>query len=233
MTRALHEVHTTRIAAALLAVALAAGCGGSDDPVDPTRSTKTVTISGALGSGRVTSSDAKIDCRIANGVTSGPTCTAAFDSGSTTTLAATADTDQEFVAWSGDCTGATCQLSVTRDVTASPRFAALQATLSLTLATPNADDGAILFTVSGPSILGVTPAAGVELVESRATANGSTTSTILVRGHLANGAIGTLAVRGVNVDSPYTVQVREAAARASGNYAQRSDLAQYRVAVQK
>ena len=87
--------------------------------------------------------------------------------------------------------------------------------------------------VSGPSILGVTPAAGVELAESRATANGVTTSTILVRGNLATGVIGTLSVRGVNVDRPYTTQIREAAARASGNYVQRADLSQYRVTVQK
>ena len=116
--------------------------------------------------------------------------------------------------------------------TEDPISTAPEATLSLALATPNADDGALLFTVSGPSILGVTPTAGMELVESRVTANGSTTSTILVRGNLTNGTIGTLTVRGVNADSPYTTQVREAAARASGNYLQRADLSQYRVTVQ-
>jgi hypothetical protein len=114
-----------------------------------------------------------------------------------------------------------------------PISTAPDATVSLALATPNADDGALLFTVSGPSILGVTPAAGVELAESRATANGATTSTIVVRGNLASGVIATMTVRGAHADSPYTVQIREAAARASGNYAQRSDLSQYRVTVQK
>ena len=231
MTRAFQR---TRIGAAVLAVAFAAGCGDSDDPVNPNRPTKTIAISGAVGSGRVASSDGKIDCRVVNGATSGPTCSAAFDSGSVATLTATADTDQEFVAWAGDCSGATaCQLTVTRDATVSPRFAALQATVSVTLATPNADDGAVLFTVSGPSILGVTPASGMELVESRATANGATTATILVRGNLVSGVIGTLTVRGVHVDSPYTTLVYEAAARASGNYAQRADRSQYRVTVRK
>lgn len=222
------------IGLALLAIALSAGCSDSNDPVTPTRSPKTVAISGAAGNGRVTSSDAKLDCRIVNGATTGPTCSASFDSGSVATLTATADADQEFVAWSGDCTGATaCQLSVTRDATVSPRFAALQGTVSLTLSTPNADDGGVMFTVSGPSIFGITPAPGIELAESRATANGVTTATILVRGNLASGVVGTLNVRGVHVDSPYTTQIREAAARASGNYIQRADLSQYRVTVQK
>jgi hypothetical protein len=149
------------------------------------------------------------------------------------TLTATAETDQEFVAWSGDCTGTTCQLNVTKDVTASPRFAAVAVSLNVSLATPNADDGAIVFTISGPSINGFTPAAGVELVESRVTASGTTTSTVLARGTLATGVIGTVSVRGVNADGPYTAQVREVAARASGMYAQRTDLSQYRITVQK
>jgi hypothetical protein len=50
---------------------------------------------------------------------------------------------------------------------------------------------------------------------------------------LASGVVGTLNVRGVDVDSPYTTQIREAAARASGNYIQHADLSQYRVTVQK
>ena len=222
------------VAAALLAAGLVAACSDSGDPVTPTRSPKTVTVSSAAGNGRVASSDGKLDCRIVNGATSGPTCSAMFDSGSVTTLTATADADHEFIAWVGDCSGSTaCRLTVTWDATVSPRFAPLQGTVSLALTTPNADDGALIFTVAGPSILGVTPATGLELIESRATASGVTTSTILVRGNLASGTIGTLTVRGVNVDSPYTTQVREAAARQSGNYAQRSDLSQYRVAVQK
>ena len=227
-------IRSTAIMGPLLAVMLAAGCGHSDGPVTPTRSTKTIAIAGATGNGRVTSGDGKIDCRIASGVTSGPTCSAAVDSGSAVTLTASAEPDQEFVAWGGDCSGSVaCQLNVTRDATVSPRFATLQATMSLTLTTPNADDGAVIVTVAGPSIFGITPAAGVELAESRATANGVTTATILVRGNLASSVVATLTVRGAHLDSPYTTQVREAAARQSGNYAQRSDLSQYRVTVQK
>jgi hypothetical protein len=144
--------------AAALAVAFALGCGSDNDaPTTPVVGTKTVAITAGQGSGRVTSSNNKIDCRFTNGAASG-TCSAAFDSGSTATLTATPDAGNEFVAWSGDCTGATCQLSVTRDVTASPRFVATQAELTVELTTPNADDGAILFVVSGPSVLAVTPA---------------------------------------------------------------------------
>jgi hypothetical protein len=219
--------------AAALAVAFALGCGSDNDaPTTPVVGTKTVAITAGQGSGRVTSSNNKIDCRFTNGAASG-TCSAAFDSGSTATLTATPDAGNEFVAWSGDCTGATCQLSVTRDVTASPRFVATQGELTVELTTPNADDGAILFVVSGPSVLGITPAAGVEMLENRTTANGTTTSTILLRGNLASGAVGKVVVRGLDLDGTYTAQMVQAAARASGGYSQRTDLSAYRVTLRR
>jgi Divergent InlB B-repeat domain len=219
--------------AAALAVAFALGCGSDNDaPTTPVVGTKTVAITAGQGSGRVTSSNNKIDCRFTNGAASG-TCSAAFDSGSTATLTATPDAGNEFVAWSGDCTGATCQLSVTRDVTASPRFVATQGELTVELTTPNADDGAILFVVSGPSVLAVTPAVGVEMLENRTTANGTTTSTILLRGNLASGAVGKVAVRGLDLDGAYTAQMVQAAARASGGYSQRTDLSAYRVTLRR
>jgi len=216
----------------LFGAAFIYACSDSDQPTPP-GATKTLTIASAVGSGRVTSTGSRIDCLIANGVASG-TCSAAFDSGSVASLTATAGTDQEFVAWGGDCTGsAACTVTLTRDATASPQFAANRATLSMTLTTPNADDGGIVFTVSGPSILGVTPAAGVDLIETHTTSGGTTTSTILARGTLANGTLGTLTVRGLNVDSPYTAEIKEAAARASGDYAERTNLSGYRIQVQK
>jgi len=226
----------TRRLIALGAIAASASvmhaCSDSDDPTPP-GATKTLTIAGGVGSGRVTSTPNRIDCAITNGVASGA-CSAAFDSGAAVSLTATAATDQEFVAWAGDCGGSTvCTLTLTRAATAAPQFAATGATLTMTLTTPNADDGGIVFTVSGPSILGVTPAGGVDLIETRTTAGAITTSTIIARGTLANGALGTLRVRGVNIDSPYTIEVKEAAARASGGYVQRANLTQYRVQVQK
>jgi hypothetical protein len=41
-----------------------------------------------------------------------------------------------------------------------------EATLTLTLMTPNAGDEAILFTIAGPSILGVTARSGLEMTET-------------------------------------------------------------------
>ena len=223
---------TIDVAAVLIAAFIVVSCSDADDPVTPAAK-KTVTISGAAGNGRVVSSDGKLDCRIVNGATSGPTCSAAFDSASVATLTASADVEHEFVAWSGDCTGVTCQLIVTRDVTVSPRFTTLRGTLSLSLTTPNADDGAIVFTVSGPTIIDLTPAAGLEVAETRVTELGKVTSTVLVRGNLSSGVIGHLTVRGLDVDSPYAIEVREAAARASGGYVQRTNLGAYRLQAQK
>jgi hypothetical protein len=229
---AARAVRQAEAVAASLVLVFGVACGGDDDaPTNPPpASTNTVSVSGGQGSGRVTSNDSKIDCRFANGTASG-TCSAAFTTGSVATLTATPDAGQEFVAWSGDCTGATCQLTVSRDVIASPRFVVTQGARTMELSTPNADDGAILFTVTGPSVLGVTPETGVEMLETRATSNGATTSTILVRGTLANGAVGQLAVRGLDLGGTYTVQILQVAARASGGYAQRTDLSGYRVTV--
>jgi hypothetical protein len=149
------------------------------------------------------------------------------------TLTAVADAGQEFIAWSGDCTGTTCQLSVMRDMSASPRFAVAQGALTIDLVAPSADDGAVMFTLSGPSIVGVTPPVGVELLESRVSASGSTTSNIVVCGNLISAAIATLTVRGADVDAACTVKINEVAGRASAGYKQRSDLSGYRITVHK
>jgi len=114
-------------------------------------------------------------------------------------------------------------------VTPSPTPAA-EATLTITLMTPNAGDGAILFTVAGPSILGLTARSGLEMTESSSsTENGQTTRTILVRGDLTSGPIGSLTVRGADAGGAYTTEVRQVAAGASGGYALRADLSAYRL----
>ena len=105
-----------------------------------------------------------------------------------------------------------------------------EATLTLTLTTPNAGDGGILFTVSGPSILGVTARQGLEMTERTTTDNGLTTTTVLVRGDLTSGPIGSITVRGTDARGKYTAEVQQAAAGASGGYAQRTDLTAYRLA---
>ena len=108
-----------------------------------------------------------------------------------------------------------------------------EATLTLTLSTPNAGDGGILFTVTGPSILGVTPRSGLEMTQRTTTDNGLTTTTVLVRGNLTSGPIGSITVRGADAPAAYTAEVQQVAAGASGGYAQRADLTAYRVATGK
>ena len=104
-----------------------------------------------------------------------------------------------------------------------------EVTLTLTLTTPNAGDGGIVFTVSGPSILGVTARSGLEMTERTTTDNGLTTSTVLVRGDLTSGPIGSITVRGADARAAYTTAVQQVAAGASGGYAQRADLTAYRL----
>ena len=105
-----------------------------------------------------------------------------------------------------------------------------EVTLTLTLTTPNAGDGGIVFTVSGPSILGVTARSGLEMTERTATDNGLTTSTVLVRGDLTSGPIGSITVRGADARATYTTEIQQVAAGANGGYAQRADLTAYRLA---
>jgi hypothetical protein len=111
----------------------------------------------------------------------------------------------------------------------APNPTPTEATLTLTLTTPNAGDGGILFTVSGPSILGVTARSGLEMTQRTTTDNGLTTSTVLVRGDLTSGPIGSITVRGVDSRAAYTTQVQQVAAGASAGYAQRADLTAYRL----
>ena len=55
---------------------------------------------------------------------------------------------------------------------------AAEVTLTLRLTAPNVGDGGIVFTVSGPSLLGVTARSGLEMTERTASGNGLTTSTV-------------------------------------------------------
>jgi hypothetical protein len=111
----------------------------------------------------------------------------------------------------------------------TPTPTPVEATLTLTRTTPNAGDEGILFTVTGPSILGVTARSGLELTQRTTTDNGSTTSTVLVRGVLTSGPIGSITVRGADARATYTTAVQQVAAGASGDYAQRADLTAYRL----
>jgi hypothetical protein len=114
-----------------------------------------------------------------------------------------------------------------------PPISPTDVALTLALTTPHDDDGAVLVTITGPSVLGVVARPGLEADESQVTSNGLTTSTIIFRGNLANGPIGEIRVRGADAGAAYTVQVRQVAARASGGYALRTDLNAYRLTIQR
>ena len=84
-------------------------------------------------------------------------------------------------------------------------------TLIVRLATPHADDGAMLFEVSGPSIESATAAnASLRLFTRR---EGSSTVAGVVVGALASGAVVTLQVPDVGAAAGYTARVLEVADR--------------------
>ena len=221
----------TTIIAGLLAVGalltfFACGGGGGLE-VTPPATPKTVSVVGT-GSGRVTSTDGKLDCKLTAGATSGPKCSASVDSGTVVTITATPDADQEFKAWGTDCTGSTtCQLTVNRNMVASATFVRAIETLSLEFATPAPDDGATIIRIDGPSVLGVVGTAGLE-VAARPLGTAATTSrTIMVRGNLTSGVVARVNIRGIHVGSVYTATVVSVAARQSAGYVQRQTLTAY------
>ena len=57
-----------------------------------------------------------------------------------------------------------------------PSASPAEASLTIALTTPNDDDGAVLVTITGPSVLGVEARPGLEADESQVTSNGSTTT---------------------------------------------------------
>ena len=91
-----------------------------ENPAKPTLSVAT-NRTGPHGS--ITSSPAGIDC----GRSVRPTCEAAFDSGTSVTLTATADSSSDFTGWhlrGGGCSGTgTCQVTLTADTSVTALFA--------------------------------------------------------------------------------------------------------------
>jgi hypothetical protein len=215
-----------RLALAAGVVALVTSCGGGDNDgpgiVQP--NDWTVTITGGAGSGRVASSPSGIDCRLTSGATSG-SCSASFKHGTALTLTAMADQDQVFQAWGGDCSGETCQLTLTKSASVSAGFVRKTATLSMEFRTTASDDGAAIIAITGPAITELKATSGLQLAQRTRTSDGKTV--VLVRGDLTNGVIATVSVSGKDADKPFTAVVEQVAARQSGNYAQRANLSSY------
>lgn len=230
MTRRAHHLSLVASASIVVALVTAIACGGGGDiTITPPKSPRNLTVIGS-GSGRVASQDSKIDCKVTAGAPTGPSCTASYDSGTVVTLTATPDADQEFKAWTGgDCTSATsCQLTLSRDITASAAFVRATETLSLELTTPASDDGAAIIKIDGPSVLGVVGTSGVEIAARPSGTTAVTSRTIMVRGSLTNGVIARVTIRGIHLGDPtYAATVLSVAAR-KPSYALRETLTSYR-----
>jgi hypothetical protein len=98
--------------------------------------------------------------------------------------------------------------------------------LNLRLTTPNGDDGAILFDVTGGAIDSIARE-GFRVVAS---APGTSPRRAIINGNLAAGTVARIWVRDVNKVGSYSATIREVAAR--GTYALR-DLQGYRIEVVK
>ena len=93
----------------------------------------------------------------------------------------------------------------------------LPGALQVTLDTPHADDGALLFLVQGAPVTTVSGGAGLT---AYAHPVDSLTTRVVVLGAIADGPLIQLQVPDVNAVARYTVQFEQAAARES--YAQRT-----------
>ena len=84
-------------------------------PPPPPNVNVTVSI---VGDGSVISSPTGIDCPTGD-------CTAQFQSGTLLTLSATPNAGQQFSGWSGDCTGATCSVTLSAAISVTATFIAV------------------------------------------------------------------------------------------------------------
>ena len=106
-------------------------------------------------------------------------------------------------------------------------------TLAIELTGPSRTDGGMIFTVEGPNIVDVTPAAGFDVMTNSAESKGRTTITALVAGPIRSGVIAWLNVKGVNIGQPYNVTLTQVAAGASEGFVQRSDPGAYTLVVRR
>jgi hypothetical protein len=92
-------------------------------------------------------------------------------------------------------------------------------TLNVTLTSPNTDDGAVLFTISGGPVDSLT-APGQQVYTSRLDSN---TLRVILIGQLEAGTVAQMYLPDVRLASNYSATVNQAAARTS--YAQRNPAA--------
>ena len=227
---------SSRRALAALASVVALGLAACDDePAPPQTFTLTVTGTGT-GSGIVTSVPAGISCPITNGAAAATGCTGTFTAGTAVGLFATPGLPTlEFIGWGAPCAGSdACNVTVSANTTLTAGFRPRVQTLTVTLQAPaNRDDGAILLTLSGPTVLALRPGQGLEMAEVRDNAGpgGGVRSRLMLRGLISPGALLEVDVPGSAAASQYTASAQQVAARASGGYAQRADLSAYQLTV--
>jgi hypothetical protein len=101
-------------------------------------------------------------------------------------------------------------------------------TVAVILTTPNADDGAILFSIAGGTVQGPAATSPSHRVFSRAT--GATSTTVVVVGNLAAGPVLLFDVRDVRTVDDFTSTVLEVAAR---DNSLRASLAGYSLEVRR
>ncbi|HKJ91654.1 MAG TPA: right-handed parallel beta-helix repeat-containing protein [Longimicrobiales bacterium] len=139
---------------AILALALTLAC--SDSSTGPgkgsgggsgTRPSYTLSVQlEGDGAGTITSSPAGITCTAQGG-----TCSASFDSATSVTLTASADSGDDFAGWSGDCSGsATCALTMSKAMSATGSFdnpRKVEATLGTSGGTLVSSDSLVTLTI--------------------------------------------------------------------------------------
>jgi hypothetical protein len=96
-----------------------AGCGGggsadaSPTPPPPPPGVFTLSVK-TTGSGQVTSTPAGVSCTA--------DCSVTFDANTAVTLSATPSSNYALDAWTGDCTGANCAVTLSKDATVTANF---------------------------------------------------------------------------------------------------------------
>ncbi|MES3035851.1 MAG: hypothetical protein V4813_17750 [Gemmatimonadota bacterium] len=158
-------VHTRQLLTAVVAVAAISACsGGSKGPTqvtEPPASTIALSVAGSgTGSGKVVSQPAGIDCVMSAGSVSG-TCTARFSPGTLVTLQTEPATTSVFLAFSGDCTSATCQTTMQAPRVVTATF--VPNVLSVVAHAQSVGGGHIVSTPAGIdcTVAGAAPGTGV------------------------------------------------------------------------